>query len=31
MDEADVKEALHDALNELYYSKNKKERLDSYY
>lgn len=29
MDEADVKEALHDVLNELYYSKNKKERMDS--
>lgn len=29
LDEADVKETLHKVLNELYYSKGKKERLDS--
>ena len=29
MDEEDVKKTLHEVLNELYYSKGKKERLDS--
>ena len=29
MNEADVKETLHEVLNELYYSKGKKERLES--